>query len=343
MIDQLPCTRATASLQATTPSRVILPIVSIIIPALNEQRHIESCLASLVALSTPRGSFEVILVDNGSTDRTVELAETFRSLLDLTILQQAGVRISALRNHGAVHSSGDILAFLDADCLARPHWLSDHEGLADRLADVGVLGAPYDIPPGSTWVARAWEQGQSKAEIGEVRYVPGGCMFMRREVFGALAGFDESLETNEDAELCGRVRTLGLPVIADKSVAVLHLGTSQTLKDFYRRQRWHGAHVLKVFLRSPGRSGNEKAIFLAVYTLMAEFAVLAGLAAAVATGRWSLFAVSVAAWLAPALGLALRRGLSSRHRELIPAFIALYMTYGIARAHCLVAAGKRKR
>ena len=343
MIDQLAGTLAAASPQATTPSRVILPIVSIIIPALNEQRHIENCLASLVALSASRCSFEVVLVDNGSTDRTVELAETFRSLLALTILQQTGVRISALRNHGASHSSGDILAFLDADCLAGPQWLSDHDAFADRLEHVGVLGAPYDIPSGSTWVARAWEQGQSKPAISEVRYVPGGCMFMRREVFDALAGFDESLETNEDAELCRRVRSLGLPVIADRSVAVLHLGTSQTLKDFYRRQRWHGAHVLKVFLRSPGRSGNEKAVFLAAYTLIVEFAVLAGLMAALATGRWSLFAVSLSMWLAPALSLALKRGLTSRHWEIVPALIALYMTYGIARAHCLVAGGKRKR
>lgn len=342
MIDQVCDPRVIMPL-AQRPAQAILPLVSIVIPALNEQRYIEGCLASLVALSIPRESFEVLLVDNGSTDRTVELAEAFRSLLDLTILRRAGVRISALRNYGASQARGDILVFLDADCLARSDWLPDHTTLVERLLHVGVLGASYDIPSNSTWVSRAWEQGQSNSAIAEVRYVPGGGMFLRREVFEALDGFDESLETNEDAELCRRVRAMGLPVVASRSAAVVHLGSSKTLGDFYRRQRWHGAHVFKVFIRSPGRSGNEKAVLLAACTLLAEMATFAGLIAVATTGRWPLLGVGVFLLLAPAFVLAFRRGLTSRQWSIVPAHLTLYMTYALARAHCLLAAGKRKR
>ncbi|MBW4028835.1 MAG: glycosyltransferase [Acidobacteria bacterium] len=322
----------------TVPGRTVRSLVSIIIPALNEERHIQSCLASVAALEVPSHALEVLLVDNGSTDRTLELAKGFSESLNLTILQKSGVRISALRNQGALHSSGQIFAFLDADCLVSPHWLGDLIALQEKLSEIGVLGAPYNIPAQSSWVARVWEQAHTKSDLSHVRYIPGGGMLMRRAVFDAVGGFDESIETNEDSELCARIRAFGLPIVADRTVAVLHLGTSQTLHDFYRRQHWHGTHVFKVFLRSPGRSGNERAVLLALYTLIFELGIGVGLVA----GRWSLALLSLVLWLAPAFALALQRSLNGSSRKTFPHLVLLYLTYGVARAHCLVLAGTRK-
>jgi glycosyltransferase involved in cell wall biosynthesis len=90
---------------------------------LNEESVIAQCLASLKQQKLPSASFEVIVVDNGSTDRTREIARSFGGWLPVTVLERSGVRISALRNFGAAMARGEFLAFLDADCVAPHHWL----------------------------------------------------------------------------------------------------------------------------------------------------------------------------------------------------------------------------
>ena len=121
------------------PAPAAVVSISIIIPALNEEKMIGRCLESLTRLAYARDRFEVLVVDNGSRDRTVAIAESFKERLNLKVLQQAGVRISALRNLGARAASGDILAFLDADCLAPTDWLDSIFALSPAN-DAGVSG-----------------------------------------------------------------------------------------------------------------------------------------------------------------------------------------------------------
>src|ERR1041385_3066715 len=104
------------SIAQAVPAPVIS--ISIIIPALNEEKMIGRCLDSLTRLAFAHDRFEVLVVDNGSRDKTLMIAYSFKDRLNLKVLQQAGVRISALRNLGARSASGEIVAFLDADCLA---------------------------------------------------------------------------------------------------------------------------------------------------------------------------------------------------------------------------------
>jgi len=84
------------SIAQTAPASVVS--ISIIIPTLNEEKMIGRCLESLTRLAYARDRFEVLVVDNGSRDKTLAIAESFKDRLNLKVLQQAGVRISALRN-----------------------------------------------------------------------------------------------------------------------------------------------------------------------------------------------------------------------------------------------------
>lgn len=310
--------------------------ISIIIPALNEEKMIGRCLESLTKLVFARDRFEVLVIDNGSRDRTLAIADSFKDRLNLKVLQQAGVRISALRNLGARAATGDILAFLDADCLAPADWLDQMLVLAPANG-AGVLGAHYLLPEDSSWVGRTWHRYQEAPKSGEVSHVPAGDLIMRREDFLKLGGFDETIQTNEDYELCERARKAGMDVRAFPQIGVIHLGTAQSLRVFFRKQAWHGTHVIKVFLRDVFRSHNRKAVFFAAYTLLSLLAVAAGMAWALAWhGPWLLPAAGCAALCLPPTALAVRHVLSSgRYSDFFPLF-ALYLTYGIARAKALL-------
>ncbi|HET8888494.1 MAG TPA: glycosyltransferase [Candidatus Angelobacter sp.] len=310
--------------------------ISIIIPALNEERMIGRCLESLAKLATSRDLFEVIVVDNGSRDRTLEIAESFHDRLNVKVLQKTNVRISALRNLGARAAAGDILAFLDADCLAPQDWL-------DRMLELvpadgaGVVGAHYLLPDDSTWVGRTWHRYQEAPKSGEVSHVPAGDLIMRREDFLRLGGFDETIQTNEDYELCERARKSGMQVRAFPAIGVVHLGTAQSLRMFFRKQAWHGTHVIKVFLRDMLKSHNRKAVFFAAYTLLCVLAVLGGIAWAIISHKlWWLPVSGVAALCVPPAALSVRQVLASgKWADFLPLF-TLYLTYGMARARALL-------
>jgi glycosyltransferase involved in cell wall biosynthesis len=310
------------------------PLVSVIIPALNEERVIGKCLESLTRLDPLASGFEVLVVDNGSTDDTVTIARTFASVLDLRVLQAAKVTISALRNLGASHARGRYLAFLDADCLAPAGWLSEAvSAFSDHPP--AVLGAHYRIPPGSSWVARAW-YAHHGVKSGSVSYIPGGDIFIARSDFESVGGFDPTLETNEDYEFCQRARAAGLAILALAPLAVCHLGTPQTLRDFYRKQRWHGRHVFRVFFRSLPRLRNLSAVAFAVYTLLCLTGLAAGFVAVfLAQSPLWLLLFAAALIVAPAF-LSFRKAASRGDLSLLPPLALLFLTFGFARAACLL-------
>ena len=310
--------------------------ISIIIPALNEERMIGRCLESLAKLEFSRDRFEVLVVDNGSRDRTLDIAESFQNRLNIRVLQKTDVRISALRNLGARAATGDILAFLDADCLAPEDWLDRIFELA-RVEGAGVLGAHYLLPENSTWVGRTWHRYQEAPKSGEVSHVPAGDLIMRREDFLRLGGFDETIQTNEDYELCERARKSGMQVRAFPGIGVVHLGTAQSLRIFFRKQAWHGTHVVKVFLRNISGSHNLKAVLFAGWTLLGLLGIVGGTAWAVAErGMWWVPLVALAGLLLPPVALATKQVLGSRQWGDFFPLAMLYLTYGVARAKALV-------
>jgi glycosyltransferase involved in cell wall biosynthesis len=326
-------------------------VVSIIIPALNEERMIGLCLESLAKLDFPppqaksglvgdpalvRERFEVIVVDNCSTDRTCEIAKSFADRLNLKVLQKSDARISALRNLGAREARGAIVAFLDADCLAPRNWL---ERMVEVVPDegAGIVGAHYLLPENSSWVGRTWHRYHEAEKSGEVSHVPAGDLIMRREDFLRLGGFDETIQTNEDYELCERARAAGMTVRALPEIGVVHLGTAQNLQVFFRKQAWHGTHVAKVFLRNIRESHNLKAVLFAGWTLVSLAGIVAGVAWAVAgRGAWPVPVIALAGLLLPPVGLAMKQVFrSKRWLDFFPLTV-LYLTYGIARAKALL-------
>lgn len=312
--------------------------VSVIVPALNEEEMIGRCLQSLAQSECSAGCFEVIVVDNGSTDRTMEIARGYSDKLQVTVLHRPGINISALRNQGAAVAKGEILAFLDADCLVPRNWIQDaRRHLAAENA--GIIGGNIAIPGDSRWVARAWYGVGYAPKDGPVTYVPSGNMLVRRSSFRQLGGFDDSLKTSEDCELCFRARKAGLPVCAVGTMAVVHLRTPQTLAEFYRRERWHGTHVARVFFANIRAMANVRAVALATYMLVCGGGVCAGLVLALLFRDFRLLGISAAAIVACSTACSIRKLKAVRGKQfwlhLLPLAI-LHAAWGLARAHALI-------
>lgn len=309
--------------------------ISVIIPALNERAVIGRCLEALSGNQLPKTDFEVLIVDNGSTDGTVEAVQQFQAPYSLKIISVEGVRISALRNRGAAEARGEILAFLDADCLAPPEWLTNSLRLFEDGRE-GIIGAHYQIPDDATWVGRVWCQDRLTEKVGDVSYVPAGDLLIHRNQFFQVGGFDESIQTNEDYEFCQRALLMGLTVKSYPELRVVHLGTPRTLLGFYKKQRWHGTHVLTVFLRDPKKRKNLRPVLLSVYTFGCLIGFIAGAAWGIFSGWWWISCTFAAMLVLPLMAIAVRRSVPrGKWSEVLPLTI-LYLAFGMARASSLL-------
>ncbi len=303
--------------------------VSVIIPAHNEEANIGDCLECLVNQILPKDQFEVIVVDNVSTDSTVAVAKTFADKLDLKVVSTAKRSISGVRNDGAATASGEILAFLDADCLASETWLQE----AFRQApDRSIWGAHYLIPEDASWVSRVWFVYQATSYDGPSRFLPAGDLLIRRKDFDQIGGFDESVQTSEDVDICLRASRAGMKVVAISALAVVHKGSPGTLGDFYRQNRWHGKQVLRVFLLNLPSLQNVHIVAISIYTLALFWATIAAIVAAFVWHLWFLPPLCLALLLLPPLIFSLYRAVGSRNATGVVQLWILYTTYLLARA-----------
>jgi glycosyltransferase involved in cell wall biosynthesis len=126
--------------------------LSVIIPALNEEKYIGNCISSLYHIERDDLDMEIILVDNGSTDRTFEIAEKLGAKTYIV----KDVRIAGLRNYGVRQSTGDILAFVDADCVVGRDWLIQSIKTMDR-EEADAVGSHHIVPEDSGWIGRTSE------------------------------------------------------------------------------------------------------------------------------------------------------------------------------------------
>ena len=316
-------------------------VFSVVIPALNEEVSIRRCLDSLSQQRFPANSFEVIVVDNGSSDRTVEIAESYKGALHMTVLVVANVHISALRNAGATASRGKILAFLDADMVVPAGWLMEAEKIFQHSVAT-VVGGPFSVPEGSSWVARGWFGRSRPKATASPSYIPSGNLMVTRSDFFRVGGFDESLQTSEDCDFCCRARELGLKMSECAAISVVHLGSPQTVSAFFRREMWHGTSVLRVFLRNFPTLQNSKPIFFTIYTLFCLVMTIVMAAGGALAGKLWLVLAPLGMLLAVPAALAWRTARRGAGLDFPGLFVLLFF-YGIARAISVVGlAGLRR-
>jgi glycosyltransferase involved in cell wall biosynthesis len=253
-----------------------LPCVTIVVPAKNEAQHLPLVFDALNALDYPRDRCDIVVVDNGSSDATAALARARGA----RVIAAPGVRVGEVRNAGARVARGEILAFVDADCLVAASWLSAAVALL-KDARIGAVGGSCLAPRDGNWVARAWVL-EDPSRDADAESLATSSFIMRRATFDELGGFDASLGAGEDDDLSRRVRAVGLRLYREPECAVVHLGYPSTLGGVLRRQMWHGRSQLHAASLEPmlilTHAFAASALVVAPYAVLVANAALAFIA-----------------------------------------------------------------
>ena len=183
--------------------------VSVVIPTHNYGRFISNSIKSALRQTHP--PLEVIIVDDGSSDATEAIVREFGNRVNY--LRQNNTGVCAARNRGVAESSGEFIAFLDADDYWEPSKIEKQLAKFEEDPEIGLVHCgmrEFDSATGETiavhldgdegWVAKDIALWERPVVIG-----PGGSIMVRREVFDRVGRFDERLKNGEDWEFCFRV------------------------------------------------------------------------------------------------------------------------------------------
>ena len=229
----------------------VKPLVSIIIPVKNEERTIEKCLRSLQALNYP--TYEIIVVNDGSTDSTGEILKNFPAV---TVITTEGIGPSAARNLAIERSTGEYLAFTDGDCIIHPEWLNE---LLPHFTDETIMGVGGDqlcpedeIPFGKDvhdfmkLISFSSDYLKTSTAVMKVKHNPTCNMMYRRKAFAIQEGFKKNLWPCEDLEFDYRLIRAGYTLIFTPHAIVYHY-RPKSLSAFSRMHfRYGRAHAKMV-------------------------------------------------------------------------------------------------
>lgn len=242
-------------------------LVSVLIPARNEEKFIGRCIASVRATGWTAERLEILVIDHQSTDDTAAVA---RKAGAQVISADRKKKIGAVRNVGLTKAKGDFVAFVDADCTVPRTWLSSAISILVSDPRVGAVGGGSALAPADgTWVERCLASTRRTPSTRAAATTLATCSIVsRRELFSELGNFNEDVISGEDDDISNRIRERGLILIATSDCRVVHHGFARTLPQVIRKEIWHGSNHLEV------RSGLDLTLGLTLLFLATSCAVL---------------------------------------------------------------------
>ncbi|MBI3243379.1 MAG: glycosyltransferase [Chloroflexi bacterium] len=218
------------------------PSVSVIIPVYNGAETIAACLESLLQQEYPAGAYDVIVVENGSTDNTSRIVEKY----PVRLFHSEKRGPASARNFGLAQSQADIIAFTDADCIADPNWLAELvKPYAE--AEIGGVGGSIlaHVHPAQTLVEKFSEEHSPL-----VNFISGAGEFLphlytanasyRRPLLEAVGGFNACLITGEDVDLAWRLQLQNRVRLGFASQAIIYHQHRSTKAGLARQYRQYG-------------------------------------------------------------------------------------------------------
>jgi len=230
-------------------------MISIIIPAFNAEKYIARCLDGLRDQKNMRDECEIIVVDDGSTDATREIAQERGA----RVLQQANRGAAAARNLGAQNARGDRVLFLDGDCQPDPTWVA---AMTAPFADPSIVGAGGMKQTRQKNLLSRFIQAEFDYRYDLVRaqtyidFIDSGTAAYRREIFLKNNGFDTTLMDAEDVELSFRLSQQNYKMAFARDAIVYHDHPS-SVAEYLRRKFTYAYWRAFVYKRFPNKIASD--------------------------------------------------------------------------------------
>ena len=233
------------------------PFISVIVPAYNAAETLGECLAALLDQSIPRGEYEVIVVDDGSTDATQEVVEQY----GVHLLTQANQGPAAARNLGVSHAQGEILLFTDADCVPSRNWI---EAMVAPFADPRIVGAKGVYRTRQRELVARFVQLEYEDKYDKMRvepyidFVDTYSAAYRKSVFQENGGFDPVFPqaSGEDIDFSWRLSRKGHKMVFAPNAVVYHRHVASVL-DYVRRKYYVGYWRVLMYRHHPGKMMSD--------------------------------------------------------------------------------------
>jgi cellulose synthase/poly-beta-1,6-N-acetylglucosamine synthase-like glycosyltransferase len=266
----------------------LLPFFSIVVPVKNEERVIDRLLDSLSTLNYPLNKREIIIVEDGSTDKTNDICVTYaKEHANVRVLNKtlSNGKPSAL-NFGLAHAKGDIIAIFDADNVpAHDALLAVVEYFEDPKV-AAVQGRTASINPKENMLTQfiSYEEAvwceaylRGKDVLNLFVHLKGSCQFIRHDVLRQLQGFDEAV-LSEDMEISARIIENNYKIRYASDVIALQESPSTLKNLFNQRTRWCRGTMEVAFKYGRLMTKLNKIKFDAEATLFAPFILIASFA-----------------------------------------------------------------
>lgn len=214
------------------------PVVSIIIPVYNDSKRLQKCLSALDAQSYPKGLYEVIVVDNGSSESPEPVVSQYEHV---KLLSEPEPGSYAARNTGVLNAKGHILAFTDADCIPDKDWLQQGIECLKSSHNCGLVAGRIELffhdaeNPTAVEIYESIEMGFSQSDLlQEQHYGLTANLFTHRSIVDSVGLFSTELKSGGDKEWGQRVFKANYQQIYSHEAYVYH-PARHTLKELYKR------------------------------------------------------------------------------------------------------------
>jgi cellulose synthase/poly-beta-1,6-N-acetylglucosamine synthase-like glycosyltransferase len=230
-------------------------MISVVIAAYNEEKTLEFCLDGLVAQTVPGESYEIIVADDGSTDKTKQVAES----RGVRVVTQSNQGPSAARNLGAQQARGDVVLFIDADSIPDSRCV---ETMAAAFADPELAGASGEKKTRQTnlWARLIQIEYDFKyarlATHPTIDFVDSSTAGYRREIFLSNGGFDTKLKEAEDVEFSFRLAERGYRMILLPEAITYHTHPESLMHYLTRKFQYARGRAI-VYTIYPAKAASD--------------------------------------------------------------------------------------
>ena len=204
-------------------------VASVVIPSYNRPRAIETCLDCLAGQDLPAGSYEVIVVDDGSEPPLSLDPARWAARFPLKLVRQANSGPAGARNRGVAEAQGELLAFTDDDCLPTPTWLPTFVAALQQSPEAMIGGSTFnglkqDLFAETSQLILELVYEHFNAQPGNAYFFASNNIAMRRDRYLASGGFDRDFNSPaaEDREFCDRWRMQERPLTWERQAVIEH-------------------------------------------------------------------------------------------------------------------------